>query len=221
MGSAQKPSRWVRRRKVCRVGPNVRFGPKADIRTPVLLRKIKAPFREVPISADMFRKPIFAFTAIVSAAVFSAGPVLTQEKSIVVASTTSTKDSGLFRRLLPIFTEKTGIAVKVLAVGTGQAFDVARRGDADVVFAHAKSAGQTFVAEGYGVKRYPVMYNDFVLIGPSSDPADIKGMTDVAKALKAIKDKSATFISRGDNSGTHMFELMLWNKDVGIDIPAT
>ena len=140
MGSAQKPSRWVRRRKVCRVGPNVRFGPKADIRTPVLLQ-IKAPFREVPISADMFRKPILAFTAIVSAAVFSAGPGLTQEKSIVVASTTSTKDSGLFRRLLPIFTEKTGIAVKVLAVGTGQAFDVVRRGDADVVFTHAKSPG--------------------------------------------------------------------------------
>jgi tungstate transport system substrate-binding protein len=127
----------------------------------------------------------------------------------------------LFGHLLPIFTEKTGIAVKVLAVGTGQAFDIARRGDADVVFAHAKSAGQRFVAEGYGVKRYPVMYNDFVLIGPESDPAGIKGMTDVAKALKAIKDKSATFISRGDNSGTHMFELMLWNKDVGIDIPAT
>ena len=94
MGSAQKPSRWVRRRKVCRVGPNVRFGPKADIRTPVLLRKIKAPFREVPISADMFRKPILAFTAIVSAAVFSAGPGLTQEKSIVVASTTSTKETS-------------------------------------------------------------------------------------------------------------------------------
>ena len=116
---------------------------------------------------------------------------------------------------------KTGIAVKVLAVGTGQALDIARRGDADVVFVHNKSAEQTFVAEGHGVKRNPVMYNDFVLIGPKSDPAGIKGMRDVAKALRAIKDKPATFISRGDNSGTHRFELMLWNKDVGIDIPAT
>jgi tungstate transport system substrate-binding protein len=113
---------------------------------------------------------------------------------------------------------KTGITVKVLAVGTGQALDIARRGDADVVFVHAKSAEQTFVAEGHGVKRNPVMYNDFVLIGPKSDPAGIKGLKDVAKALKSIKDKPATFISRGDNSGTHHIELMLWNKDVGIDI---
>jgi tungstate transport system substrate-binding protein len=120
--------------------------------------------------------------------------------------------------LLPLFTLKTGIAVKVLAVGTGQALDIARRGDADVVFVHARSAEQTFVAEGHGVKRYPVMYNDFVLIGPKSDPAGIKGMKDVAKALKAIKDKPAPFISRGDNWGTHMLELMLWNKDVGINI---
>jgi tungstate transport system substrate-binding protein len=164
------------------------------------------------------RKPILAFVAVFCGAIFSAGPVLTQEKSIVVTSTTSTKDSGLFGRLLPIFTEKTGIAVKVLAVGTGQALDIARRGEADVIFVHAKSAEQRFVAEGYGVKRYPVMYNDFVLIGPKSDPAGVKDMKDVAKALKAIKDNSATFISRGDNSGTHMFELMLWNKDVGINI---
>jgi tungstate transport system substrate-binding protein len=102
--------------------------------------------------------------------------------------------------------------------GYGQALDIARRGEADVIFVHAKSAEQRFVAEGYGVKRYPVMYNDFVLIGPKSDPAGVKDMKDVAKALKAIKDNSATFISRGDNSGTHMFELMLWNKDVGINI---
>jgi tungstate transport system substrate-binding protein len=124
----------------------------------------------------------------------------------------------LFEHLLPPFTQKTGIAVKVLAVGTGQALDIARRGDADVVFVHARSAEQTFVAEGHCVKRCPVTYNDFVLIGPKSDPAGIKGMKDVAKALKAIKDKPAPFISRGDNSGTHMFELMLWNKDVGINI---
>jgi tungstate transport system substrate-binding protein len=156
--------------------------------------------------------------AALAVAICSVGYAIAQEKSIVVASTTSTQDSGLFDHLLPLFTMKTGIAVKVVAVGTGQALDIARRGDADVVFVHAKSAEQAFVTEGYGVKRYPVMYNDFVLIGPKSDPAGIKGSKDVAKALKAIKDKRATFISRGDNSGTHQFELMLWNKDVGIDI---
>src|SRR5262249_22503289 len=157
----------------------------------------------VALGADMLslRKPILALIAVLYSAVFLAGHPLAQEKSIVVASTTSTKDSGLFDRLLPLFTLKTGIAVKVRAVGTGQALDMARRGDADVVFVHAKSAEQLFVAEGHGVKRYPIMYNDFVLIGPESDPAGIKGMTDVAKALKAIKDKPATFISRGDNSG--------------------
>src|SRR5262249_33841408 len=171
------------------------------------------------ISGGMFhRGPILAFVAVFCGAVFLAGPVLTQEKSIVVASTTSTRDSGLFGHLLPIFTEKTGITVKVVAVGTGQALDTARRGEADVVFTHAKSAEQAFVAEGDGVKRYPVMYNDYVLIGPDSDPARIKGMKDVAMALKAIKDKPAAFISRGDNSGTHMLELKLWNRDVGINI---
>src|SRR5262245_39907255 len=171
--------------------------------------------------ADMFSQrisSILAFIAAFYAAIFVTQDTLAQEKSIIIASTTSTKDSGLFDHLLPLFTMKTGIVVSVQAVGTGQAFDMARRCDADVVFAHNKSAGQTFVADGYGVKQYPVMYNDFVLIGPESDPAGIKGMKDVAKALKAIKDKSATFISRGDNSGTHMFELMLWNKDVGINI---
>ena len=164
------------------------------------------------------RKPKFALIAVFCSAVFLAGPALAQEKSIVVASTTSTKDSGLFEHLLPLFTLKTGIAAKVRALGSGQALDMARRGDADVVFVHAKSAEQTFIAEGHGVKRYPVMYNDFVLIGPESDPAGIRGMKDVAKALRAIKDKPASFISRGDNSGTHQFELMLWNKDVGINI---
>ena len=164
------------------------------------------------------RISILALTAAFCAAVFITENAQAQEKSIVVASTTSTKDSGLFEHLLPLFTMKTGIAVNVIAVGTGQALDMARRGDADVVFVRAKQAEQTFVAEGHGVKRNPVMYNDFVLIGPKSDPAGIKGMKDVAKALKAIKDKSATFISRGDNSGTHLFELKLWNKDVGINI---
>jgi tungstate transport system substrate-binding protein len=163
------------------------------------------------------RKLTLAFLAFFYA-VFLAGSVLAQERAIVVASTTSMKDSGLFERLLPIFTEKTGIAVKVLSVGSGQAFDNARDGNADVVFTHAKATEELFVAEGNGVKRYPVMYNEFVLIGPKSDPANIKGMTDVANALKAIKNKPATFISRGDNSGTHMLELKLWNKDAGISI---
>jgi tungstate transport system substrate-binding protein len=174
----------------------------------------------VALGADMLslRKPILALIAVFCTAAFLAGHAPAQEKSIVVASTTSTKDSGLFEHLLPSFTQKTGIAVKVRAVGTGQALDMARRGDSDVVFVHAKSAEQLFVAEGHGVKRYPIMYNDFVLIGPESDPAGIRGEKDVAKALKAIKDKSATFISRGDNSGTHLRELMLWNKDVGINI---
>jgi len=140
-----------------------------------------------------------------------------QDKSIVVASTTSTQDSGLFGYLLPLFKEKTGITVKVVAQGTGQALDTARRGDADVVFVHARSAEEKFLSEGFGVKRYPVMYNDFVLIGPKGDPAGIKGMKDVAAALKAIKDKNASFISRGDRSGTHVAELKLW-KDAGIDI---
>jgi tungstate transport system substrate-binding protein len=145
-------------------------------------------------------------------------PVCAQDKSIVVSSTTSTQDSGLFGYILPLFKEKTGIDVKVIAQGTGQALDTGRRGDSDVVFVHAKSAEEKFLAEGEGVKRSPVMYNDFVLIGPKSDPAGIKGMKDVAKALKTIKDKQADFISRGDRSGTHFAELALWNKDAGIDI---
>ena len=164
------------------------------------------------------RKSIFALMAIVGIAISLPGHATAQEKSIIVASTTSTKDSGLFDHLLPLFTMKTGIAVNVVAVGTGQALDIARLGDADVVFVHNKAAEQTFVAEGHGVKRHPVMYYDFVLIGPKNDPAGIKGSTDIAKALRAIKDKQATFISRGDNSGTHLFELMIWNKDVGINI---
>ncbi len=146
-----------------------------------------------------------------------ATPVLAQDKSIVVASTTSTQDSGLFEYLLPIVKQKLGITVKVVAQGTGQALDTGRRGDADVVFVHAKSAEEKFLAEGQGVRRFPVMYNDFVLIGPKSDPAGIKGLKDVAKAFTTIKAKQATFISRGDRSGTHIAELKLW-KDSGIDI---
>src|SRR3979411_899421 len=140
-------------------------------------------------------------------------------RSIVVASTTSTQDSGLFGYLLPIFKAKTGIEVKVIAQGTGQALDTARRGDADVVFVHAKSQEEEFLAEGFGVKRYDVMYNDFVLIGPNSDPAGVKGR-DIEAALKTIQAKAAPFVSRGDKSGTHSAELALW-KQAGIDITAT
>ena len=156
--------------------------------------------------------------AVAAAAVLSGAPVSAQDKSIVVSSTTSTQDSGLFGYILPLFKQKTGIEVKVIAQGTGQALDTGRRGDADVVFVHAKSAEEKFLAEGQGVKRYPVMYNDFVLIGPKNDPAGIKGMKDVAKALQMIKDKQAPFISRGDRSGTHLAELALWNKNAGVDI---
>jgi tungstate transport system substrate-binding protein len=141
------------------------------------------------------------------------------DRSIVVASTTSTQDSGLFGHILPIFKAKTGVDVKVIAQGTGQALDTGRRGDADVVFVHAKPAEQKFIAEGAGVKRYPVMYNDFVLIGPKSDPAGIAGSNDIVAALRAIKAKGAPFVSRGDRSGTHQAELALW-KEAGIDIAA-
>jgi tungstate transport system substrate-binding protein len=156
--------------------------------------------------------------AVAAAAVLYGASVSAQDKSIVVSSTTSTQDSGLFGYILPLFRQKTGIEVKVIAQGTGQALDTGRRGDADVVFVHAKSAEEKFLAEGQGVKRFPVMYNDFVLIGPKSDPAGIKGMKDVAKALQMIKDRQAPFISRGDRSGTHLAELALWNRNAGIDI---
>ena len=142
-----------------------------------------------------------------------------EDRSIVVASTTSTQDSGLFGYLLPIFKARTGIEVKVIAQGTGQALDTARRGDADVVFVHAKSQEEKFLAEGFGVKRYDVMYNDFVLIGPNSDPAGVKGK-DIETALKTIQAKAAPFVSRGDKSGTHSAELTLW-KQAGIDITAS
>jgi len=146
-----------------------------------------------------------------------ATPASAQEKSIVVASTTSTQDSGLFGHILPLFKAKTGIDVKVIAQGTGQALDTGRRGDADVVFVHAKPQEEKFIADGFGVKRFPVMYNDFVLIGPESDPAGVKGTKDIVAALTAIKAKGAPFISRGDRSGTHAAELALW-KAAGIDI---
>src|SRR5262245_5388277 len=164
----------------------------------------------------MFARCFAAFAAVV-AVLATLAPAFAQDKSIVVASTTSTQDSGLFGHILPLFKAKTGIDVKVVAQGTGQALDTGRRGDADVVFVHAKSEEEKFVASGFGVKRYPVMYNDFVLIGPTSDPAGVKGTSDVAEALKAIKAKAAPFISRGDRAGTHIAELELWTA-AGIDI---
>jgi tungstate transport system substrate-binding protein len=152
-----------------------------------------------------------------AALIWTVSPCLAQENMIVVASTTSTQDSGLFGYLLPLYKLKTGVTVKVVAQGTGQALDTARRGDADVVFVHARSEELKFLSEGQGVKRYPVMYNDFVLIGPKGDPAGVAGSKDVAKAFRAIRDKRASFVSRGDRSGTYVAELQLW-EDAGIDI---
>jgi tungstate transport system substrate-binding protein len=140
-----------------------------------------------------------------------------QQKFITVASTTSTEQSGLFKHLLPAFEKKTGIQVRVVGLGTGQSLDMARRGDADVVFVHAKSLEEKFIAEGFGVKRMPVMYNDFVLIGPKSDPAKVAGGKDILDALRKISSAKAPFVSRGDRSGTHTAELALW-KLAGIDI---
>ncbi len=146
-----------------------------------------------------------------------AGVALAQDGFITVASTTSTEQSGLFKYLLPIFEKKTSIQVRVVAVGTGQALDIGRRGDADVVLVHAKPLEEKFMAEGQGVKRYDVMYNDFVLIGPKSDPAHVAGMKDVAAAFRKIAEAKAAFVSRGDRSGTHFAELEIW-KLAGIDI---
>jgi tungstate transport system substrate-binding protein len=146
-------------------------------------------------------------------------PAALAQKFITVASTTSTEQSGLFKHILPIFQKKTGIEVRVVALGTGQSLDMGKRGDADVVFVHARPAEEKFIAEGYGVKRLPVMYNDFVLIGPKSDPAKIAGGKDTLEALRKIKAAAAPFVSRGDRSGTHMAELALW-KQSGIDIAA-
>ena len=143
-------------------------------------------------------------------------PAGAQERSIVMASTTSTEQSGLFRHLLPIFKAATGIDVRVVALGTGQALDTARRGDADIVFVHDQPAEEKFVAEGWGLKRHPVMYNDFIVLGPKADPAGVRG-NDVAAALKKLGASSQPFVSRGDKSGTHAAELRFW-KLAGLDI---
>jgi tungstate transport system substrate-binding protein len=142
---------------------------------------------------------------------------IAQQKFITVASTTSTEQSGLFRHLLPLFTKKSGIEVRVVGVGTGQALDIGRRGDADVVFVHARTLEEKFVAEGHGVRRFEVMYNDFVLVGPKSDPAKIQGVKDALEAFRKIRAAHAPFVSRGDRSGTHAAELELW-KAAGLDI---
>ena len=161
---------------------------------------------------------IAALAAAFIAALLLAPLPAKSQQFITVASTTSTEQSGLFRELLPAFTKDTGIEARVVAVGTGQALDMGRRGDADVVFVHDKVAEEKFVAEGFGVKRLPVMYNDFVIVGPRADPAGAKGK-DVAAALKRIADKQSPFTSRADKSGTHAAELRYW-KAAGIEKPA-
>lgn len=165
---------------------------------------------------DLMRRKILALMA--CAAACFAAPAVAQN-FITVASTTSTEQSGLFKHILPIFKARSGIEVRVVALGTGQALDMGRRGDADVVFVHAKAAEDKFVAEGDGVKRYPVMYNDFVVIGPKNDPAKIAGGKDVTEAFKKIKAANAPFVSRSDKSGTHMAELKLWQV-TGINLDA-
>ena len=162
---------------------------------------------------NRFFKPfrLFALLPVALAATVS----IAQTPSIVMASTTSTEQSGLFPYLLPEFKKATGIDVKVVAVGTGQAIDMGRRGDADVLFVHDQVAEEKVVAEGYALKRYPVMYNDFVLIGPAADPAKVKGK-DITEALKKVSAANAGFISRGDKSGTHAAELRYW-KTAGVE----
>ncbi|MEO4001943.1 extracellular solute-binding protein [Mesorhizobium sp. CAU 1732] len=167
----------------------------------------------------MLTRRVFS-SLVVALMLAGASPALAQDESIVVASTTSTQDSGLFDHILPPFKETTGIDVKVVAQGTGQALDTARRGDADVVFVHAKAQEEKFIEEGFATERFDVMYNDFVLIGPKSDPARTVGTDDIANALTAIKDKEAPFVSRGDKSGTHSAELNLWTA-AGVDIEAS
>lgn len=149
------------------------------------------------------------------AAVLSCASLGAAAESIVMASTTSTEQSGLFAHLLPVFTKATGVEVKVVALGTGQALDIGRRGDADVLFVHDVAAEEKFVAEGYGVKRFPVMYNDFVLVGPASDPAGVAGK-DIVAGMKKLAVSNVAFVSRGDKSGTHAAELRYW-KAAGIE----
>jgi tungstate transport system substrate-binding protein len=156
---------------------------------------------------------IFAF------ALLAATTLHADEKFIIVQSTTSTQDSGLLDYILPLFTKKTGIEVRVVAVGTGQALKNAENGDGDVVLVHSKPDEEKFVAGGFGAKRYDVTYNDFIIVGPAADPAKIGGLKDAAEAFKKIAETKAPFASRADDSGTHKAELRLW-KDAGIDAKA-
>lgn len=154
-------------------------------------------------------------STLLAIASLASGPVIAQPATLVMASTTSTEQSGLFGHLLPAFRQATGLDVKVVALGTGQALDMGRRGDADVLFVHDQAAEEKFVADGFGVRRYPVMYNDFVLIGPSADPAGTRGK-DIVAALRKLATSQSAFVSRGDNSGTHAAELRYW-KLAGVD----
>jgi tungstate transport system substrate-binding protein len=165
----------------------------------------------------MLRRSILSLVAAVGLGFAITQPATGQDQFITVASTTSTENSGLFEHLLPIFEGETGIDVRVVAVGTGQAIELAERGDADVLFVHHKPSEEQFVAEGYGVERQDVMYNDFVIVGPASDPAGVKGMKDAAAALDKIAEAEAPFASRGDDSGTHKAELALW-QEAGVDV---
>ena len=168
----------------------------------------------------MVRREFLGLTAGAAlAAIGLAGPVAAQDRFIVVQSTTSTQNSGLYDHILPMFTAKTGIEVRVVAVGTGQAIRNAANGDGDVLFVHSRSAEEKFVADGHGVARHDVMYNDFVVVGPPSDPARVAGTTDVVAALTKIAEAQAPFASRGDGSGTNEAELGLW-KEAGIDAQA-
>ena len=167
----------------------------------------------------MFRRSFLGFAAAGLLALGLSGPAAAQDKFIVVQSTTSTQNSGLFDYILPIFAKKTGIEVRVVAVGTGQALKNAANGDGDVLFVHAKPAEEKFVADGDGVSRHDVMYNDFIIVGPPSDPADIDGMSDAAAAMAKIAETESAFASRGDDSGTNKAELRLWKK-AGVDVDA-
>ena len=160
-----------------------------------------------------------ALAALIVIGAMQPAPAEAAERFITVASTTSTKNPGLFDRILPLFQKKTGIEVRVVAVGTGQAIRLARNGDADVLFVHHRPSEEKFVAEGFGIKRFDVMYNDFVIVGPAADPAKIEGMKDGAAALKKIAAAKAAFASRGDDSGTHKRERGLWQA-AGVDVKA-
>jgi len=185
----------------------------------MLKRILGAGLASLAISSLAISSLAISSLAISSLALALVGIAFAQDRTITVASTTSTEQSGLFGYLLPRFTADSGIGVKVVAVGTGQALDLGRRGDADVVFVHDKIAEEKFLAEGFGVKRFDVMYNDFVVIGPKVDPAHLAGDKDVSESLRKVAATKAAFVSRGDRSGTHEAELRLW-KVAGVDLAA-